>query len=701
MATPPVIDPCTDTARVGSFLEFFFSGGELNATSNSTSQSDLATWNDVVRASNKDKFSNTYQIRTDSSDQATVMYVSFDDKGNAKQEKSCPKSPCQFLLYEPDLSDGNVVQKVNMFVTQQWYFDNIDTDNVWDPLTHFMDFNTLIASGLSPIAMTTTNYVRTVLDSLIKYYSSKTSTNAQKLSQVLEHIYQTPDSVMAKYLPFPMVDTTADVTDSITLLVPFMVDNSCKNMRFLEKSGMQTYLSNFYQDNKLGYYVGPDGTPVTMNSCQVISVDQSPTETNIVVARDKQTTTVYMTAKVQVQISFMCMLRHFVVRPQHPFQNVKDIKTWNQVVVEGLPIPVTFPDGMGCSKDDAFCSCTYFCKIGSYENPGWLYYYNQFYKSCKCIVTRAVPHSVSIADRINNKFGLCFDLNCNTGSRPSDCQDQCHLAKQWFKDSNWSANFINPAAVNVDLIQKTCGIKVPQFSFKENTYFWTWQIVVGAILMLLTVPVLVTIESVWKKQFSLRFVHILTFLLLVAMAVLFGYALVGVQTCDDFGDSVQASCRDRITKTIPLNHSDCDMNNPLFCQCNSATDISKACPGMNACTCQNNQLCLPPGGSEDILLSSPSNVISIQYQLIYFCLALYFLCASCLGVGLSWLTHKKTKEGVRVPVVSIATTTVLHIVVYLSLFCLVVVLPVAWSARKNTTLVVDVTKQGQICQSAS
>ena len=65
--------------------------------------------------------------------------------------------------------------------------------------------------------MTTTNYVRTVLDSLIKYYSSKTSTNAQKLSQVLEHIYQTPDSIMAKYLPFPMVDTTATVSDSITL----------------------------------------------------------------------------------------------------------------------------------------------------------------------------------------------------------------------------------------------------------------------------------------------------------------------------------------------------------------------------------------------------------------------------------------------------------------------------------------------------
>jgi hypothetical protein len=356
---------------------------------------------------------------------------------------------------------------------------------------------------------------------------------------------------------------------------------------------------------------------------------------------------------------------------------------------------------MGCTKDDAFCSCTYFCKLGSYENPGWLYYYNQFYKSCKCIVTRAVPHSVSMVDRINNKFGLCFDLNCNTGSRPSDCQDQCDLAKEWIKDSNWSANFINPAAVNVDLIEKTCGMKVPQFSFKQNMYVWTWKIVVGASLMILTVPILVAIESVLKKQFSLRFVHILAFLLLVSMAMFFGYALVGVQTCDDYGDSVQSSCRDRITETIPLSHSDCDANNPLFCQCNSATDISKACPAMNACTCQNNQLCLPPGGSEDILLSSPSKVYSIQYQLVYFCMAMYFLLACCMGVGLSWLTHKTTKEGVRIPVISITTNVVLHIVAYLSIFSLVVILPVAWSAvRQNNTIVVDISKQGKLCQSA-
>ena len=123
---------------------------------------------------------------------------------------------------------------------------------------------------------------------------------------------------------------------------------------------------------------------------------------------------------------------------------------------------------------------------------------------------------------------------------------------------------------------------------------------------------------------------------------------------------------------------------------------------MNACTCQNNQLCLPPGGSEDILLSSPSKVFSIQYQLVYFCLALYCVIACCMGVGLSWLTHKTTKEGIRIPVVSIATNVVLHIVAYLSMFSLLVILPVAWSAvTKNNTIVVDGVKQAKLCQSAS
>ena len=191
----------------------------------------------------------------------------------------------------------------------------------------------------------------------------------------------------------------------------------------------------------------------------------------------------------------------------------------------------------------------------------------------------------------------------------------------------------------------------------------------------------------------------MTFLFLIGLAIVFGYAIVGVQICHDTGPN-QAVCMDRLAQIIKMNHDDCDRKNPIFCQCDAKTEVMKPCVdlGMATCKCQNNQLCLPDSGNDDITQPAPATEKLLRWQLLYFCLGLFFLVSSLIGVGVYYMTNKKGAVG-WVPTIGLGLNVVVHVIVYLVLFCLIVIFPIAWKYVRDLdqSLEVNVKTQGSLC----
>lgn len=595
------------------------------------------------------------------------------------------------------MSVSNVFRKVFEFMTVQWYFDQVDPDSdvIWDPMVYFISFKDLVANGKGGNVMDTSTYIRKVLNYLLAYTATQEDKDSMALTQALEEINAWPD--LGSAIHFPSIVGVG--TDSVVMRLPYSIDSSCKALTatFLTPDSMTNSLKNFYRDYEGMYTL--DGIPKTMQNACCTNVTSTFTPVTKTINGTAHTLGQYV--DIDVKMSFMIMLRQFVEKPSVlqglSMQSLKGIS-----VGESIPIPANGKaQDMGCNDTVGYCNCLYYCAFGPFECPGYGYYYCQFYDQCKCVVSRAVPFHTSLKDRINNKFGMCFDLNCaDEIKRPDDCQDQCTLAKEWLTTPNWAEDFINAAALNIDLIEKTCGFKVPQFSLKSNAYFWTWEVVAGGVCMLLTVPVLVGMESWRKQKFSLRFIHILAFLFLLALVIVFGYAVVGVQECGDVGVPNQSSCMDRLTKTIEMSHRDCDKNNPMFCQCDASRDILKPCIelGMETCKCQNNQLCMPGGGNDDIVQPAPATKKRLRWQLLYFCMGLYVLVSTLIGVGVYYMTNRHGQVG-WVPTISLGLNVVLHLAIYIFLFALIVIFPVAWKYVKelDQTMEVNVTRQGQLC----
>ena len=599
---------------------------------------------------------------------------------------------------------GNVFTKLFEYMTVQWYFEKSDPDPraIWFPQSYLLDFNALVASGKAGPPDPTV-YLRKILAYFLSYYTTQSDDASNALVTALETINGLPN--LQDYIVWPEITKLNE--DSVTVTLPYSIDPACADLTkvFLTQTNLETAMQRFYKDDAGIYAIS--GTNNPMNNPTIVRINASPQPiTKSFVENNKpKTFTVGYTYDVEVKMSFMMMLRYYVLN-QNAFQGTS-LAIFQKFSQPGIPIPVCIDQtkcmqDMGCTDKDSHCNCLYYCAFGTYECPGYAYYYCQFYDRCKCVLSRAVPIGTDLKDRIMNKFGLCFDINCSDypDLHPTDCSDQCTLAKEWLTTPNWSDDFLNPAAVNVDLIEKTCNMDVPQFSVETNAYFWTWEIIGGCICMLLTVPMLVAMESWGKEKFSLRFIHILAFLLLVGMAIVFGYALVGVQVCGTYGLPNQAVCLDRLTQSVKMNHKDCDAQNPIFCQCDASVDNLKPCSAieMPNCKCQNNQLCLPGGGDDDVVEPAPATQKLVRWQLLYFCLGLYMLVSTSLGVGLYYLVNKKGSVG-WLPTVSLGVNVVLHLVVYLVLFALIVIFPVAWMYVKDLdqTMHVNVAKQGKLC----
>lgn len=588
----------------------------------------------------------------------------------------------------------NTLHQLFALVSQFWFF-GAGQDVPWDPKVYFLDFSALVASGASGNALESDVYVHQVLRQLIAVYDGRS--DAKDLVTSLQTLNTRSD--LGSLLKFPEIININ--TSSITLKIYVSFGGSCPDQLTDFQTNVEDGLKHFYQDESGSYVDGEHPTPQFLLKPELVKITSVEDYT---VDLGDTSATIGNVITGEFKMSFMMMLRYFVKYPKTQAFETMGPNQFQNLVVEGMPVPVCIDpaapcaNDLGCTSNDTTCHCLYFCSFGAFECPGYSYYYCQFFDRCKCIVTRAVPLKTKLTDRINNKFGQCFDLNCaDQTSKPSDCASMCNQAREWLNDPNWYVNFINPAAVNVDLIEKTCGFKVPQFSDQVNTYFWSWKIILGGLCALAAVPVLVGYESWAKEKFSLRFIHIALFLVLATVVVIFGYMLAGVQICEDFGDPVQSLCLDRLTKSLPLNHADCDVQNPIFCQCNASTNNQRPCTALALpnCTCQNNQMCTPNASSTDNMLEpSPPTRKAVQWQLLYLCVGIYLLVAVLAGLAIHYATHPK-----GILNMAVAPNVALHLGVYLGLAALIVVFPVVWKYQKewDQTLEINTKTQGQLC----
>ena len=603
----------------------------------------------------------------------------------------------KYFTAQSDLSLTDVLPRVCAYATQQWYSVPYDPAIPFVQGVYLTDFAGL-ATGKVLRAIPPSKYLRDLISTLLEVYASLPDKRSATLTTTLQTIEELPN--LDDVLPFPSIRSFT--LDSVVLDVPYTIDPSCSQLIALFQHNILPNLHNFYQDKSGTYTV--DGTFHPVEEVSFVRKSSSPNSMRTFTPPGSSAINIGFTYTLEVKMTFMMMLRYMTVN-QQAFNTMTLSQYRNVVAGPSVPTPaklVSVPDiATQCTSSSNLsrCDCLYYVMYDIYECPGFGYYFCQFYESCKCAITRAVPFYTPLKDRVDNKFGKCFDINCADQPHPSDCASQCELAKKWFTSPNWTDDFINPAAVDIDLIEKTCNFKVPQFSFKTNAYFWSWKIIVGGMCMVLCVPILVAIES-WKEQrVSLRFIHIIAFLLTILMVGVFGYAFAGIQTCPDFGTSVQATCVDRLTHKIQLSHTDCDIQNPIFCQCDASRDAMKSCinQGLPSCKCQNNQMCVSEDGQGDILQQSATQK-QTQAQLVYICVGVYLLVSTLIGFGLHELVHRMTPLG-EIPVVSFGTNITLHIVMYIVLFVIIVVFPVVWKYAKDLDPYweINTTKQTQSC----
>lgn len=590
------------------------------------------------------------------------------------------------------MSLGTVLKYFWTYVTQQFFMGTEgDPDNVFDATVYLLDLFELSNTGELPEVTPLTNYLVDTVQLLVQTYDTKSDTPSQTLVQYLGEI-QEIQNLVPNLLDFPSINW-ASYTAGDPHLVLTVHYNLADNAPIPTLDDWATWMTNVYQDSMRGVYSILED-PKPLSDVEVMELPSTPTPVTFT-DDDNTTTVIGYTVDLPIKMSFMVSLRE-LVKDRNIFKtHIPVYENFDMVRVnESVPMPATYVNDQECADSPKSCKCLYFSAFGAYECPGAGYYFCQFYDKCRCIITRAVPTTTPLLDRVNNKFGLCFDLNCQ--DPPADCTDQCDQAKAWLKSPNWFNNFVNPAAVDVKLIEKTCGFKVPEFASAQNTYIWTPQIIVGGLCFFLSIPVLIMSSSLLNRKFSASFLQVLVFLFLVGAGIVFGYALSGVQKCHAFNkDPGQAPCVDRLTQNIELNHMDCDTSAPIFCQCDASRDNQRVCdevfPGQPTCKCQNNQVCIPGDGLDSALEPAPVTRRMIQGQLLYMCVGIFVL----LGpLGMLALRFLPGMSGM-----SKWLKILVYLLYFVFVFGVVVVFPVVWKYYRDwdRTLQINLNDQKQMC----
>ena len=307
-------------------IKTFFSSYFINLSSSSNTK-NIATYDEVLCANLKN-FSGVYQVLKNNK----LIFINIDHNHCVTPIK-CDKTSCQYLILNPDLSISNVLSNVLKFITQQWYYSNTDSDVRWTPVDYFLNFNELIASGISTNVLDTGNFTRYVLQQLINYYSTQPDSLMQSFTQVLNELYQ--DLNLGTYFQFPFVTTSSNDPNFITINVPYKT--SCSSL-FKNTFQLQKYLANFYKNEQLGMVIGIDGIPKRL-------VDPVPNNLNGVSTNkaiiDSKNSVTYNILKVDIKLSFMAMLRCLV----DPVKNINLLNMnesdYNKVKIDTLPALIT------------------------------------------------------------------------------------------------------------------------------------------------------------------------------------------------------------------------------------------------------------------------------------------------------------------------------------------------------------------------
>ena len=410
------------------------------------------------------------------------------------------------------------------------------------------------------------------------------------------------------------------------------VDNNTITLRFLVNNNVgqnpsqqdaQMWLDTFYQDS-LGRYVArqADFTQPVFTSLPASIVVSGP----VLTKQMYNNTSVQLgwVASIKIKIGFVCLVHQLLVQPD--VFNALAANWQDHTVGVSTPKPSSQAFAMTCQVDakhpTGVCDCAYFATYQSVDCPASQLYFCQYTQQCLCVVSRVMPWSLNLNQRINAKFAQCFDLACQ--NRPSDCSDAelCQSAQQWLSGPNWFEGIINPGGLDVLAVRQACNIQVAQVPKSVNQFFIRWYQIVG-----LAGPV-VGFCVAWLVQKSINWRSVVMLVLLVAVLAVLVYASSGVQLCKAFGQANQAGCYDRLSQTVQLSRADC-ADQAIMCQCNSADQAQQLCTdlALNNCRCQNDQTCQPATGEAANFMAVAPAEQRVRLQVVLACCGAFLLCS--------------------------------------------------------------------------
>ncbi len=598
-----------------------------------------------------------------------------------------------------------VLQLLAQWVTQEFYLDC--PERLFNTATDFVD----VTSYNNPAHnLTASDFVQAFLLDL-----DSTNDNVQ---EILSN-FQT----YAPYFQFPLL-TAVDI-DSGTATLALRLQTPAWDTTMEDQ--VQNWLDNFYGDKQWGAYSQSlDGEVIQLTN--PLYIENTLTQNHQWdIVWPGESVPLFTGFTIEVKLSFLMSLYQLIVEStkQGDFLTTSLLATltpdeFTQIRVdESVPFPAqgrTSKNDFCASAED--CACTYFVVFRSLRTssemplttPAHDLYINRFLEPfCLCFVSRAVTLD---ADPVLNPFGLCFDQNClsseNTvGDLGINCTDQCEEAADTLSGVNWQNNFVNPGAVNGDLVEQTCNVPVSAISSSNDRWRPVPLLLASAVCLFLAVPLYIGIQAWLQRAYRFSIWHVVFGLVSWGIGATGVYALSGQYTCTGGSSELdtQAHCVDRLMGIIPLSRECCDMANPVFCQCNPNSWSQQVCRSAvvtTFCKCQSNGLCTPTSGGTDVIASEPTLANVFNYQICLLCISVFVLVAPALTLGIqpALTAHYSTSAtfvSTWIPSVWI------HGLLIIGLFVWIVAFPITltYVYSPERTFQVDTQVQNKVCSTDS
>lgn len=614
----------------------------------------------------------------------------------------------------PDMISDTTTTKEMLDLLVTWFYQELFTDcgaeyRLYQPGVDFIDV----------LAYETPSQNKTGLMFALKLLS--------QLDQDLPAVSQLTNNLttFASLFRFPRIREIDTVTSTVKLVLqfPFQAPSTSACASTTQQDNITEFLTTFYADSQWGLYT--DSINGSTSPLTDVSVDEATlcanTDFNVGVD-DGDGYRLYLYGfTVNTKLSFFQSLYQLIGEASgtgdlisRGILSILDPASFSQFRVdESVPIPVSSrlsqPD---YCQDDAVCACAYFAVFKSssaateypVSAPCHNLYINRYQEPhCLCYISRAIPEG---ENPVMNPFALCFDQSCLDPSVPTEGFVQecasvgCATARQYISGANWQSNFINAGALNRELVKNTCNMSVTPISFNRNRWELRPLLAASAALLVSSFPIylLCRFFLVDGRRFLWSWWYLLFIALTCGLAVLGVFALDGQYVCN-YGDmaalDVQAECRDRLTGKFSLSRQCCDVQDPIFCQCNPDSWDQKVCRSALAtefCKCQTNGTCIPASGDSGVVSASTQTARKLNLQIVMMCVAVFAVLGPLTTLGIhTWMAKWPVKKW-WVPVLVNTGTLVL---LFLLCVCLPSYLTYLWIPEE--TRVIDTVTQNAVC----